>query len=94
MVELIYRLHIRNRRSRNNFVISHTGREFIRSLTRPLSAPMFSNTALEPTAVGAVSLPRKPSGFLIAFRGSRLLVPAWLSSVRQAQDQGKDYDDG
>jgi hypothetical protein len=42
-VEVIYRLRIRNRRSRNNFVISHTGREFIRSLTRPLSAPMFSN---------------------------------------------------
>jgi hypothetical protein len=43
MVEVIYRLHIGNRRSNNWIVISHTGREFIRSLTRPLSAPMFSN---------------------------------------------------
>jgi hypothetical protein len=41
---VIYRLHIGNRRSKNNFVIVHTGREFIRTLPRPLSALMFSNT--------------------------------------------------
>jgi hypothetical protein len=44
-------LRIRNRRSRNNFVISHTGREFIRSLTRPLSAPMFSNIIIRPQSM-------------------------------------------
>jgi hypothetical protein len=53
--EVIYRLRCRNRRCRNEVVMYHTGREFIRALPRSLSALMFSNKSPEPTAVGAVS---------------------------------------
>jgi len=56
---VIYRLHIGNRRSRNEVVMYHTGREFIRTLTRPLSALMFSNTALEPTPTAPSAVARK-----------------------------------
>ena len=57
--EVIYRLHKGNRRCRNVFVCYHTGREFIRTLPRPLSALMFSNTALEPTPTVPSAVARK-----------------------------------
>jgi hypothetical protein len=42
-------LHCGNRRSSRSIVISHTGRQSAMRV-HPLSALMFSNTALEPTA--------------------------------------------
>jgi len=50
----------------------HTGREFIGTLPRSLSALMFSNTALEPTPVGRLN-----SAFAVD-----IAAPAWLSSGR------------
>ena len=50
---LIYRLRNGNRRSRNSIVVIHIGRQSV-ARVRPLSALMFANTALEPTATASL----------------------------------------